>query len=134
MKIYAYLAIFFIVIGALGTSANFIHNAGYDKRDSEIRDEAIKAQNEAIEKRMDEWLTTQEAAEATIIIEERIVEVIREIEKEIPTVVEKLVFVRPECNDLGPDIVGVLNAQIRASNNRENSIADPTISVAPGMP
>jgi len=134
MKIYAYVALVIIVTGALGTSAKFIHDAGYDKRDAEIRDDAIKAQNDAVEKRMNEWLETQEAAEATIIIEEKIVEVIREIEKEIPTVVEKLVLVRPECNDLGFDFAGLLNAQIRASNNRKDSVADPAPIVAPGVP
>jgi len=134
MKPYAYVIIILAVIAALGTASKFIHDAGYDKRDSEIRDDAIIAQNNAVERRMNEWLQTQAQAEPVIVIEEKIVEVIREVEKRIPTVVEKIVTVTPECADLGPEFAGLLNEQINASNAREDSVADPAAELASGVP
>jgi len=107
MKIYAYLAIFFLVIAAAGTSASYIHKAGYNKREEERK-----------------WKATVLAAKAEIIIEERIVEKIREVEKLVPQVVERIVEVTPECADLGDDFAGVLNDQIRAAN----SVPDPEIA------
>jgi len=134
MKAYAYVIIILAVIAALGTAAKFIHDSGYNKRDAEIRDEAIIAQNDAIEKRMAEWVETQAQAEPIIVIEEKIVERIREVEKRIPFEVEKIVTVTPECADLGPDYAGLLNAQISASNARKDSVTDPAAVVAPGLP
>ncbi len=134
MKTYAYVIIVLAVIAAVGGTYATGHSSGYDKRDAEIRDDAIIAQNQAVEKRMNEWLETQAQAEPVIIIEEKIVEVIREIEKRIPTVVEKIVMVTPECADLGPEFAGLLNEQISASNSREDSVADPAAELATGVP
>ncbi|MBW2561906.1 MAG: hypothetical protein JRE40_13770 [Deltaproteobacteria bacterium] len=132
MKIWAYLAIFILVIGAAGAAAKSIHSAGYNKRDQEVQQDIIDAQETA---RVDEeakWRATVAAAEATIIIEERIVEKIRVVEKEIPRIVERIVELTPECADLGPDYAGLLNDQIRASNSVSSPEA-PT-GVVEGMP
>jgi len=134
MKIYAYVIIVLAVIAALGTASAFIHDAGYNKRDAEIRDDAVIAQNEAIDKRMAEWVETQAQAEPVIVVEEKIVEVIHEVEKRIPFEVEKIVTVTPECADLGDDYAGVLNAQIDASNAREDGVTDPAPGVVAGVP
>jgi len=134
MKIYVYAIILLAVIAAIGGTYAAGHSSGYDKRDSEIRDDAIIAQNNAVEKRMNEWLQTQAQAEPVIVIEEKIVEVIREVEKRIPTVVEKIVTVTPECADLGLEFAGLLNEQISASNAREDSVADPAAELASGVP
>ena len=134
MKIYAYVIIILALIAAIGGTYATGHSSGYDKRDAEIRDDAIIAQNEAIEKRMAEWIETQAQAEPVIVVEEKIVEKIRVIEKDVPRVVEKIVTIRSECRDLGDDFAGVLNAQIDASNAREDSIADPAPGVVAGVP
>ncbi|MBW2663726.1 MAG: hypothetical protein JRD93_17555 [Deltaproteobacteria bacterium] len=121
MKIYAYLAIFILVIGAAGASANYIHKAGYNKRDREVQQDILEAQETARQDEERKWKATVLAAKAEIIIEEKIVEKIRVVEKKIPTVVERIVEVTPECSDLGDDFAGVLNDQIRAAN----SVPDP---------
>jgi len=124
MKIYAYLAIFFLVIAAAGTSASYIHKAGYNKRDREVQQDILEAQETARQEEERKWKATVLAAKAEIIIEERIVEKIREVEKLVPQVVERIVEVTPECADLGDDFAGVLNDQIRAAN----SVPDPEIA------
>jgi len=134
MKVYAYVIIVLALIAAIGGTYAAGHSSGYDKRDSELRDDAIKAQNKAVDDRMAEWVETQVQAEPVIVIEEKIVEVIREIEKEIPVVVTELVTLRPDCADLGSGIAGLLNAQIRASNNREDEAPDPPAELVEGVP
>jgi len=129
VKIWAYVILVTLITGALGTAAKFIHDAGYDKRDTEIRDDAVVAQNKAIEKGIADWVETQDQAEATIIEKEVIVEKIRVVEKEIPKIVERIVTLTPECADLGDDFAGLLNKQIRASNGSQGSSSD----IAPGL-
>lgn len=124
MKIWAYLAIFAIVIGAAGTAANKIHKAGYNKAVSEMQADAIEQQNAAIEAARLEWEATRAEAEVVIIIEEKIVEKIRVVTKEIPKIVEK--FVQVGCRDLGLEYAGVLNAAVRASNSRSDPRPDFT--------
>lgn len=121
MKIYAYVAVVLALIGFSYWAHGKIYDSGYTDAVAEMQEQAIERQNEAIEAARAEWELTAAAAEREIVIEERIVEVIREVEREIPTVVERIVEVTPECADLGPDFLGVFNAAISASNNRADT-------------
>jgi len=123
MKIWAYWAIFVLVIGAAGTAAVSIHSSGYNKRDREVQQDIINAQIKAEEDAEAYWAASVIAATQAIRIEERIVERIREVEILVPTIVERIVEITPDCADLGPAYAGLLNNQIRAGN--EIQIAAP---------
>ena len=129
MKIWAYVILAGLVIGAATAGAKAIYDSGYDAAVVEQQELAIERQNEAIADARAEWERTLEAAEAEIIIEERIVEVIREVEREVPRVVERIVEVTPECSDLGTEYAGLLNAAVRASNSRAGSSTDASATV-----
>ena len=125
MKIWAYLAIFALVIGAAGAAAKSIHSAGYNKRDLEVQQDILDAQESARRDEAEKWEQTVAAAEGTVIIEEKIVEKIRVVEKEIPKVVERIVELTPECADLGAEYAGLLNDQVRAANRTQSpEVAD----------
>ena len=116
MKPWAYLAIIVAILAAFGATYAKGHSSGYDARDKQVQQEIIDAQQAARNAEAEIWKNTIAASEAEIIIEERIVEVIREVEIEIPRVVERIVELTPECADLGIDYAGLLNNQVRASN------------------
>lgn len=97
-----------------------VYDSGYADATAAQQKLAIEEQNKAIEQARVEWELTAAAGEREIIIEERIVEKIRVVEREIPTVVERIVEVTPECADLGPDFLGLFNAAISASNSGED--------------
>jgi len=97
-----------------------VYDSGYADAVTEQQTLAIEQQNAAILAARVEWELIAASAEKEIIIEERIVEKIRVVEREIPTVVERIVEVTPECADLGPDFLSVFNAAISASNNRSD--------------
>ena len=121
MKLYIYAGIAVALMAFSYWAYGQVYDAGYDAAVVKMQEEAILRQNEAIEAARAEWELTAAAAEREIVIEERIVEVIREVEREIPTVVERIVEVTPECADLGPEFLGVFNAAISASNNRADT-------------
>lgn len=133
MKIWAYVILAGIVIGGLSAAARAMYKSGYNDAVVEQQELAIERQNEAIDAARAEWEATQEAAEAEIVIEERIVEVIREVEREVPVVVERIVETKPECRDLGTEYAGLLNAAVRASNSRADSSTDAAAAVDDGM-
>jgi hypothetical protein len=97
-----------------------VYDSGYSDAVTEQQKLAIEQQNEAIAQARVEWELTAAAGEREIIIEERIVEKIRVVEREIPVIVEKIVELTPECADLGPDFLGLFNAAISASNSGED--------------
>lgn len=127
MKIYVYLALAVLLIGAAGASAKALHTAGYNKRDLEVQQSILDAQETARKDEEQKWRDTVAAAEGQIVIEEKIVEVIREVEKKIPVVVDRIVVERPECADLGPDYAGLLNDQIRAGNSVQGTEASDNV-------
>jgi len=129
VKIWAYIILAGMIIGAVTTAYKVIDKNGYDRAVKEQQAAGIKAQNKAIEKRMKEWIDTQAAAKPVIIIEEKIVEKIRVVTKEVPRVVERIITIKPECNDLGVEYAGLLNSAVRASNQR----GDPGASTADSM-
>ncbi len=127
MKIWAYIILAGILIGAATATYKAIDKAGYNRAIVETQQANIKAQNAAIEKRMAEWIATQDQAEVVIQIKEKIVEKIRVVTKEVPKIIET--FVIAECRDLGAEYAGLLNDQVRASNNAR----DESPTAAPSM-
>ena len=134
MKIWAYVILAGVLIGAATAAYSAIYKSGYNDAVVEQQELAIERQNQAIEDARAEWEATREAAEAEVIIEERIVEVIREVEREVPRVVERIVEVTPECRTLGPDYAGLLNAAVDASNSRADGSTDSTDALANPVP
>ena len=124
MKVWAYLAIVVLVVGVATAAAKSIHSAGYNKRDQEVQQDIIDAQQLAAEQAEARWSASVVAATEAIRVEERIVEQIREVEILVPTIVDRIVTVTPECADLGPAYAGLLNDQVRAGNGIQ--IAAPT--------
>ena len=90
------------------------YDAGYAAAVVEVEHQYQAAKDAAIKKRDEHWKAIVEQAEGQIVIEERIVEVIREVEVEIPRVVERIVEVAPECADLGDEFAGLLTQQALA--------------------
>lgn len=114
MRIWGYVILVGLVIAAAGAASRMIYNAGRNSVIVQSQADAIKHQNDAIEAARLKWEETREAAEVVIVTEEKIVEKIRVVTKEVPKIVEK--FIQPDCRDLGPEYAGVLNAAVRASN------------------
>lgn len=115
LKAFAYAAILSLVLGAVWTAYNKVWTAGYNSAQLELQEETIKAANAAVEHARKQWEASAAAAESQIIVEEKIVEKIRVIEKEIPVVVEG---VAPKCRDLGPDVLRLFNDAINATGDQ----------------
>jgi len=122
MKIWAYVALAVLVVGAAGG----VYRAGFVSAKAKYQDATLDAVAEALKLAKADWDANVEIAEAEIIVEERIVEVIREVEKEIPVVVERIVTLTPECADLGLDFARVFNDAITAGVTPDAGVADPT--------
>lgn len=131
MKVWAYVALAALIIGAAGAAAKGLHSAGYNKRDQEVQQDIIEAQVRAEEEAEARWAASVVAATEAIRVEEKIVERIREVEIEIPKVVERIVELTPECADLGPAYAGMLNNQVRAGNGIQ--IASPADASDAGL-
>ena len=130
-KVGIYLAIIVVCFAAGKWTYNAIYGAGFNA--AVVQQEALirEAKDEAVAKARQEWENTATIANDNIVIEERIVEVERIVEKEIPKIVERIVERTPECNDLGPDFVGLLNAQVNSGASRSNGGADVTAESHP---
>lgn len=120
LKAFAYAAILSMVLGAAWKLQDSIWTSGYNQAQLEFQDESVRIANAAVEKAREQWGASAKAAEAQILVEEKIVEEIRVIEKEIPVVVETVV---PECRTLGPAVLGVYNKAINAANNQPKDTA-----------
>lgn len=90
-----------------------IYDAGYDAANVEWQREVIKLTEEIRAEEKAVWKISSEAAVDNIIIEEKIVERIKIVERDVPRIVKE--FVTPQCRDLGPDIQRVFNNAIRAA-------------------
>ena len=112
MKIYAYLAIAVLALGGLKWAHSTTYTAGWNAHQIEVDKVIATATQDALTAARKEWELTRGIAAVEIVIEERIVERIRIVEKEIPIIVEKIVEFRPECRDLGADFARLLNAQV----------------------
>lgn len=120
-----YALIVVVVLAALKFTYDAIYDAGYNAAVVSQSEDIQKAKDEAVAAARQEWENTATIAEQEIVVEERIVEVIREVEKEIPTVVERIVTVTPECSDLGDDFARLLNAQVNSGPGGQDGRSDP---------
>ena len=127
MKPWAYVIIILAVLAAFGGTYAKGHSSGYDKKEAEVQAEILAAQEATRSEEAAKWAAAVRAAQDSVRVEEVIVETIREVEIEIPTVVERIVTERPQCRDLGAEYAGLLNDQVRAAN----SLPDP--EPAPGV-
>lgn len=116
MKAWAYVAIIIAVIAAIGGVYKAGHSSGYNKRDQQVQQDIIEAQRQAQDEAEQRWSASVVAATKAIKVETRIVEKIREVEIEVPKIIETIVEHKPECSDLGYTYAGLLNDQVRASN------------------
>ncbi len=126
MKIYAYVALVVVLLAGIKWAHSTTYTAGWNAAIVEQTALIHTAQDEAVAKARTEWQNTADLAEKEIVVEERIVEVIRVIEKEIPKIVERIVEVAPECSDLGDDFAGLLNAQVNSGTDIQDDSASLT--------
>lgn len=124
MKVWAYVVLAGVLITGLTVGIRAIYAAGYNDRDQEVQQSIIDAQQHAVAEFERGYSEAAAATEATIVVEERIVEKIREVEIEVPKIIEHIVELTPECKYLGPAYAGLLNNQVRAGNGIQ--IASPT--------
>lgn len=122
-------AVILAIIGSNVWYGKERYKAGFDAATVTQAQAIAEAKDEAVAKAREQWEATAALAEDNIVIEERIVEVIREVEKEIPVVVERIVTETPECSDLGSDFAGLLNDQVRAGSGTSRGGTD-----APAQP
>lgn len=130
MKPWAWALIILAVISAIGGTYAAGHSSGYDKREAELNQEILAAEEAARLDERNKWAAAVKAAEESIRVETQIVEKIREVEVEVPKVVREIVEVNPECRDLGVDYARLLNSQVRASNGT----AEPASGLDGGVP
>lgn len=121
MKIYAWLALGALIVAAVGGGIRWAYTSGYNARDAEAYREIAEAERRGREQADAEWAETMAQAEPQIVIEEKIVERIRYVNREIPTVVRE--FIPAECRDLGAEYARLRNEQVRAANNHAGSDA-----------
>ena len=124
MKIWAYLALAVVVLGFAKWAHGAIYEQGWNAANVanfEVQQEAVA---DAVREARIQWDLSAEAATDNIIIEERIVERIKIVERDVPRIVTE--FVAAECLDLGPDIQRVFNDAIRAAaGGQGETAADP---------
>jgi hypothetical protein len=124
MKIWAYLALAVVILGF----AKWAHGAVYEQGWNAANVASFEVQQEAIADAVKEariqWDLSVVAATDNIIIEERIVERVEFVEREVIKIVDRVV--PAECLDLGPDIQRVFNDAIRAAASNQGSDAADT--------
>jgi len=123
MKIWAWVIVVGLVIGGITGTYAMGKNAGYDKRNAEVKDEIMAAQERTRLMEEKKWAKAVKAAQDSIKTEEIIVEKIRVVEKEIPKVVKEIVTLTPECADLGTEYARLRNDQVRAANSLQDTEA-----------
>lgn len=112
MKVYAYVALAAIAVGGLTWAYNKTYAAGWNAAVVEQQNKINKAADEARRLEREKWANAVAAAQSQIRVEERIVEKTRDVEKRIPIVMETISVEKPDCVDLGADVVSVFNAQV----------------------
>jgi predicted nucleic acid-binding protein len=121
IKVWAYVALATILVGAGWTAYSKIYNAGYSAAVNEFQGQALQLAERRVKEARRQWDLSAEAASVQIVVEERIVERVREVEREIPRVIET---VRTECRDLGSDVMRVYNDAIIAATATAGNAAD----------
>jgi len=114
LKIWAYVALATILLAGMKWGHGAIYDAGWNAAVTSQEAEIEAVREEIREEEKVKWTAIVDAAEGTIVIEERIVERVRVVEKEVPKIIEKIVTVHPECSSL-PELAGLFSSQARAS-------------------
>lgn len=109
-----------VIVMMLVFACRQVYKAGYNAATAEQDRLIQEAKDEARAAEQAFWKEAVERAEANIRTEEVIVERIKEVEKKIPIVVDRIVEIQPECAELPADFVGLLNDQIRAGREPDN--------------
>lgn len=104
-------------VAVLGWVVKQVYDAGYNAAVLESQENIIEAQEQAVEAARREWQASIDAERRQIETEEKIVERIRYVEREVPVVVDRIVTEQPECADLGPDFLRVFNHSIKAGGD-----------------
>ena len=120
MKIWAYVILASLLIGAVTVYSKSRYNTGYTAAVAEQQISIIKDIENAVAEAEIKWEITRGEAETLIVIEERIVEKIKFVDREVPRVVETIKY---ECRDLGIDYLRVFNAAISANGSDEGGNA-----------
>ncbi len=115
MKIWAYVILAGIIVAAASLAGKTLYNAGEDAADLKWEKAVNKLTEEIRAEERAAWKLSSEAAVDNIIIEEKIVERIKIVEREVEKVVVE--YVTAECLDLGPDIQRLFNDAITAASN-----------------
>lgn len=132
MKPWAYVIILTLIVGAISAVYSKGHNAGYDKAKQEETESRLEYIEEEVARRTQEWIETQGQAEVVIEYRDRIVTEIEYVDREIPTYIDRIIEVKPECARL-PTLAELLNKQIRAANGESLQDADPPAELVDGV-
>ena len=124
MRAYAYVALAAVVLGFAKWAHTAVYDSGYNAAVTKQSEAIQAAQDAAVAIAREQWENTVDLAAGNIVIEERIVEVERIVEREIPKIVERIVTVFPECNDLGDDFARLLNSQVNSGSSGPDSGSD----------
>ncbi len=125
IKLGIILAIITVLLGAAWKALASAEQAGYDRAGIEFSVALDNVRAQAAEDVADNWRAAQAIAGTETDVEIQIVEKIRILEREIPTYIERIVEVKPECSDL-PELGSLFSIQAEASNNRSGSVAPDT--------
>lgn len=120
-KVWGIIAAVTALLGSAWVAYDRIYDSGFDAARVKYQSEKLRGIELALTAARKQWEASQEAAEVQIVIEEKIVERIRVVEREVPKIVERVVAA--ECRNLGPDIQRLFNDAIRAGNTDEGSLA-----------
>ena len=129
-KIYASLGGSLILIAVLSAGYQKIWQRGYDARVAEETAATDKRIAEAVSAAKANWQKSTQAGAAQVITEQKIVERIRYVDREIPKVIE----LAGDCRVLGPAFLGVFNGAVEAANGGPGSPSAPPGEPAGRMP
>ena len=131
VKLGIYLAIIVALLGGIKWAHSSAYKSGWNAAVVEQEKLIREVKDQAVEDAEIKWKGLVDAAEGQIIVEEKIVEKVRIVNRDIETVVEKIVEVKPDCADLGVDFVKLFNGQVRAGRGNEVAGAGVTTDTNP---
>mgnify|MGYP000727102770 CR=1 FL=1 len=113
-RLFVFAGILTSLLAAAWTTYDKIWTAGYNEAIIKIQTDNAKTVEGAVKRAQEQWEASAAAAATQLQAEDKISRGLRDVEKEIPVVVET---VAPGCRNLGPGILGMYNDAINAANN-----------------
>lgn len=104
-------------------AAAAIDQAAYERAELDFREGLDAIKDKAAQDAVNDWKAAQAIAGDETDVEIRIVEKIRIVEREIPKIIEEIVYLKPECAVL-PKLGVVFSTQAEASNSRSADITE----------